>query len=396
MMGTRGVPARYGGFETAVEEIGRRLVEMGHIVTVYCRKPDGESVPSEYLGMRLVTLPALRLKSFETLSHTGFSALRSLVSKREDAVFLFNSANAPFLPIVRRRGARVAVHVDGLEWRRAKWSGLGASYYRVAESLSARCADALIADAVGIADYYREEFDASTVMIPYGAPILENQGSDRLEPLGLVPGQFHLVVARFEPENHVLEIVKGYVASDASHPLIVVGGAPYSDDYVDSVTRVADGDSRVRLVGPIWDQTQLDQLYAHALLYLHGHSVGGTNPSLLRAMGGGAPVAAFDVRFNREVIGDTGRFFDGPASIAAAIETAEADPADARDYGDSLRARASSNYRWDDVAAAYEALAISLAKGASRRGESTGRRLAHPAWGAPGTPAEPSTPAGAP
>ena len=215
LIGTRGVPARYGGFETAIEEIGSRLADKGHEVTVFCRTPDDVERLDSYKGMSLVHLPALPRRSLETLSHTALSVIDRHLRGMDCAV-VFNAANAPLLPVIRARRIPVATHVDGLEWRRGKWSGTGQQYYRIAEALSVRWSDALIADAQGIADYYHEEFHAPTRLIAYGAPILHDLGTDKLEPLGLQPQRFHLVVARFEPENHVLEIVKGYVAREAT------------------------------------------------------------------------------------------------------------------------------------------------------------------------------------
>lgn len=372
LIGTRGVPARYGGFETAVEEVGRRLVAKGHHVTVFCRPLEGEPERSEYLGMRLVNLPSVKKRSLETLSHTAQSVLHPALSG-VDAAVLFNAANAPLLPFLRARRIPVATHVDGLEWKRAKWGDLGRRYYRLGESLAVRWSDELIADATGIADYYTAEFGAPTRLIAYGAPILDDVASDRLHELGLEPGGFHLVVARFEPENHVLEIVKGFVASAARLPLVVVGSAPYSDDYTAAIQSAAD--DRVRLVGGLWDQALLDQLYAHCLTYLHGHSVGGTNPSLLRAAGAGAFVIAYDVDFNREVVGAHADYFADPQSVASAVIAAESDASWAKARGMGLR-RDIVRYSWDDVADSYERLAEDLlANGQkSRRQRPSGSR----------------------
>ena len=369
MMGTRGVPARYGGFETAIEEIGRRRAAKGHQVTVYCRQPadDEEPLPSEHLGMDLVTLPAARRKALETLSHTTLSAAHAVTREHHDVVFLFNAANALLVPVLHARRLPVAVHVDGLEWRRSKWSGGGQRYYRSAEALSVRWADALIADAQGIADYYLDEFGATTELIAYGAPILEDLDVDRLAPRDMEPRGFDL-------------LVRGYAASDAALPLVVVGGAPYSDGYTESIQQVADGDPRIRVLGSVWDQVQLDQLYGHARLYLHGHSVGGTNPSLLRAMGAGAAVSAFDVGFNAEVLGDDDWCFADEAGVRRAVEAAEADGAGFAAYGDEVRTRAAERYRWDEVAEGYEELGRRLAGGWTRRGEVDGRRRNHPRW----------------
>jgi glycosyltransferase involved in cell wall biosynthesis len=363
LVGTRGIPARYGGFETCVEEVGRRLAAAGHQVTVYCRRaPDDDAPLAEYEGMRLVQLPALRKKSLETLSHTTLSVLH-LMRHRVDAAIVFNAANAPLLPLVRARRIPVATHVDGLEWRRTKWQGAGRAYYRLAESMAVRWSDDLIADAQGIADYYTQEFKAETTLIAYGAPILSGERHDKLAEQDLTPGGYHLVVARFEPENHVDVIVDGYTRSKATLPLVVVGSAPYADEYTARIHGLAD--ERVRFLGGVWDQELLDQLYANSRTYLHGHSVGGTNPSLLRAMGAAAATIAYDVNFNREVLEDTGRFFAGPADVATEVELAERDHDEARERGRRSQVRAAI-YDWDDVAARYEKLCADLAGGRRR------------------------------
>lgn len=369
MIGTRGIPASYGGFETAIEEIGRRLADRGHEITVYCRNTgDGSPRPSEYLGMKLVHLPAIRQKALETLSHTALSVVHAATRELPDAAFVFNAANAPFIPWLHLRGIPTAVHVDGLEWQRGKWGPTGRRYYRWAERFSVRQADALIADAQGIVDYYDQEFQVATELIRYGTRILRDAPSDRLGELDLEPGGFHLVVARFEPENHVDVIVEGYLASSARLPLVVVGSAPYAAAYTTHIAERAASDPRVRLVGGVWDQDLLDQLYAHAVTYLHGHSVGGTNPSLLRAMGAGTAVIAWDVVFNREVLGATGAFFSSAASLAPLIEDAEFAPHRTAELGDASRSRAEQQYDWNDVADGYEALAVRLAGGYSTRG----------------------------
>ncbi len=372
LIGTRGVPARYGGFETAVEEVGRRLVGLGHEVIVFCRATSDEPARREYLGMRLVTLPALRKRSLETLSHTAVSVVHPALAG-VDAAILFNAANAPLAPLLRARRIPFATHVDGLEWQRAKWGRLGRRYYRSAEALAVRWSDALIADAQGIADYYADEFDAPSRLIAYGAPILTAAGIDRLSELGLEPGGYHLVVARFEPENHVLEIVAGYSASAARLPLVVVGSAPYADQYTASVRAAAE--PRVRFLGGVWDQALLDQLYANCASYLHGHCVGGTNPSLLRAAGAGARVIAFDVGFNREVMGLNATYFADPGGVAAAVLAVEQDQAAAAAIGRAGQV-AIARYSWDSVADAYADLLVGLAEAGStaRSARPSGRR----------------------
>ena len=374
MVGTRGVPARYGGFETAVEEVGSRLAARGHEVRVYCRS-SGDDPPS-HRGMRRVVLPALRRRSLETLSHTALSVAHLLV-RRTDVAIVFNAANAPLLPVLRAGRIPVATHVDGLEWQRSKWGPAGRRYYRRAEELAVRWSDALVADAQGIADYYRDEFAAPTTLLSYGAPILVDAPSDRLGDVGATPGGYHLVVARFEPENHVHLMVEGYVRSGARLPLVVVGSAPYADAYTARVHALAAGDERVRFLGGVWDAELLDQLYAHAASYLHGHSVGGTNPSLLRAIGAGTPTIAYDVAFNREVLREAGRYAADADAVRRHVEEVEASPEDARAAGAALQLRAR-DYDWDVVADGYEDLARRLrardVPGPRRASRRTGER----------------------
>ncbi|WP_405218096.1 DUF1972 domain-containing protein [Agrococcus sp. Ld7] len=363
ILGTRGVPAAYGGFETAVEEIGSRLAAIGHEVTVFGDRTHADV--TEYLGMRIVHVPSVPLKQLETLSRTGIATLRALAGVKPDVAFVFNAANAPYVSLLRTRGVPVAVHVDGLEWQRAKWGGAGRAYYRWAEQRSVRTADALIADAPGIVEYYATEFGAPTELIRYGAPLLQHGATAPLRAVGLEPEAFHLAVARFEPENHVLEIVRGYRASEARLPLVVVGSAPYSADYTRAVHDAAMGDERIRLLGGVWDRELLDALYTHAYTYIHGHSVGGTNPSLLRAMGAGTATIAWDVGFNREVLDDDAWCFDSPASLTAILAEVESCEPQVIARGLRNQARATRDFRWDDVADKYERLALDLVAGAS-------------------------------
>lgn len=378
LVGTRGVPARYGGFETAVEEVGRRLVARGHDVTVYCRRLDQArgTTPQSYEGMRLIHLPAWRSRSLETLSHTLLSLSDLVLRRNVDAVIVFNAANAVLLPLLRLRRIPVATHVDGLEWRRGKWGRLGRTYYRVAEALAVRWSDDLIADARGIAAYYEEEFGAATTEITYGAPIIENLPTDGLDEFELEPNGYHLVVARFEPENHVDMIIAAHNRSRATLPLVVVGSAPYGGAHIDRIQQLAEGQPMVRLVGAVWDQKQLDQLYAHALTYIHGHSVGGTNPSLLRAMGAKTASIAYDVNFNHDVLGEDGRFFGDASTLSGEIESAERHVDVTHARGRALAARAATVYTWARVTQRYEQLCTDLAAGKSQRGAYSGRRNA--------------------
>jgi glycosyltransferase involved in cell wall biosynthesis len=309
--------------------------------------------------MTLVNLPAVRRRAAETLSHTALSVSRTIVRDHPDVAFVFNAANAPFLPALQAARIPVAVHVDGLEWKRGKWGPKASAYYRWAEARSARWGDAVIADAQGIADHMSDAHGVTSHVIAYGAPIVAPD-DHRLAEIGAVSRGYHLVVARLEPENHVHMIVSGYARSGCARPLVIVGDAPYADSYRALVHAAAEGDRRIQFLGSVWDPDLLDTLYAHSLTYLHGHSVGGTNPSLLRALGAGAPVSAYDVSFNREVAADAGAYFSDEATISALCEDAERDPEAAIARGRAGQADVAERYRWAEVTDGYEALAVEL------------------------------------
>lgn len=365
-MGTRGVPALYGGFETAVEEIGTRLAARGYDVTVYCRNP-GQTMTS-YQGMTLVNVPALRHRMAETLSHTTASTVHAIVKDHPDVVLLLNAGNAPLLKPLALAGIPTAIHLDGLESKREKWRGMGARYYRWAERASVAWGVEVIADAQAIADHVQRIYGRTCVVIPYGADVID-PGSDRLRERELEAQGYHLIVARFEPENHVLDAVHGYRDSHEARPLVVVGSAPYSQWYVDKVREAARSDPRIRFTGGIYDQDLLDQLYANCVTYIHGHSVGGTNPSLLRAMGAGAPVLAYDVEFNREVTAGEAFYWADATALTGLLDRIAAGEHDARlhDLHDLGQQRVRDAYQWDAVTDEYEALIGRLAARRRRR-----------------------------
>lgn len=345
MIGTRGVPARYGGFETAVEQIGTRLAAQGHEVIVYSRNP-GQRV-RDFQGMRVVNLPAIRSRTMETLSHSIASSLHAVIAARPDAAFVFNPANAPVIPLLKAAGILVAVNVDGLESQRAKWAGAGALYLRWAERASMAWADTIIADSRVIADHVQARSGREATYVPYGAGPAHPR-PDRLVELGLTEHDYVLVVARFEPENQVDRIVTAYADVPGDLPLVVVGDSPYSREHVARIRALASRDVRVRLVGAIHDQQLIDTLYAGARAYVHGHSVGGTNPSLLRALRA-TPVLAFDTPFAREVAGyaAAGYWTNEESLVCELMRTLEGPrPEPPTDIIDA-------RFDWDEVAQAY-------------------------------------------
>jgi glycosyltransferase involved in cell wall biosynthesis len=365
-----GSPAVAAG--SVVEEIGRRLVEQGHAVTVYSRA-GARNAPAQHLGMRLVPVPAIHAGSFEPFSRSALSTARVWGSPRPDVAFVFDVANAPFVAALRARGTAVAVHVAGLEPRRGREGRMERRYHRRAEELAVREADALIADARSIARYYDDEFGIPTEPIGYGARILRNTTSDLIEPLGLVPGWFHLAVAAGDRDDHLDVLVEGYTRSGARSPLVVVG-AGRGAAVPPRVAMAAARDSRIRLLGDVRDARLLDQLHAHAICYLSGHAPLGTDRSLLRAMGAGTAPVVWDAASNREVAGTAGLYFRSAPQLAGLIEEVERYPFRFQEIGELMRERARARHSWNEVGEAYELLAKRLARGYSTRGVSAGRR----------------------
>jgi glycosyltransferase involved in cell wall biosynthesis len=346
------VPANYGGFETFAEELGRRLAERGHDVTVYGRRGFIDPTLKEYRGMRLVVLPSLSSKHLETVSNT-FAASLHAAKRGFDAALVCNAANAPFVRLLQMAGIPVALNVDGLERKRRKWGLAGRTYYRICERLAARLPDALITDAEVIRRYYRRAYKAASEMIVYGGDLEPPLGTAVLEEMGLEPEEYLLYVSRFEPENNPDRVVQAFSKVPGTRRLVMVGGAPYSRGLTRRVSELAD--ERVLLPGPVYGDAYR-QLLFNCRAYIHATEVGGTHPALVEAMGAGRPVLYYDTPENREVAGSAGRRFrfDRDTSledtIAAVIEDSEV----LAEMGRRSKRLVDERYLWNDVADAYE------------------------------------------
>ncbi|HUO84793.1 MAG TPA: glycosyltransferase, partial [Thermoanaerobaculia bacterium] len=273
IVGTRGIPARYGGFETFAGELGRRLVQRGHRVTVYCRRHLYGDVGSIWEGVERIELPSIRQKYLETVSHTALSAVDAL-HRDFDVALLCNAANAFVLPLLRAARIPVAVNVDGIEQERRKWNLLGRLIYQIGQRWSVAFGSRVVADAEVIAEYYRHRFAAEPLVIPYGSEIEgEGEESDVLCRFDLEPGKYLLYVSRLEPENNPLEVIEAYHRVETSMPLIMVGDAPYSSELIAAIRNAAD--DRVVLPGALYGAPYRD-LQRHAFLYIQATEVGGT------------------------------------------------------------------------------------------------------------------------
>ena len=340
ILGVRGIPAKYSGYDTLVEELALGLAKRGTaMVLVYCRSPYYEKQPEFLAGVRLVYLSSPRLKAIESLLHSLFSSLHVLWQDT-DVIFFVDPANAPFVALLRLFGKKVIVHTDGLGWKRQKWSPLARRYYKGVEWLCARIATGLVSDNPIMQDYYLKEYGSPSTYIPYGAA--NPSGSDHAvyKDFGLVRKAYLLVVARLERENNTDFIIEEYVKSHLSLALVVVGDAPYDPPYLARLHELAD--QRVIFTGRIHDQRKLNALYAGAYLYIHGHEVGGTNPSLLRAMGSGTAPLAIDVPFNTTVVADAGFVFQKKSGqLTAMLEHLAPSQSQVREVGLKAKVRAA-------------------------------------------------------
>lgn len=362
ILGTRGIPANYGGFETFAEELAVRLAGRGHRVTVYCRKANYPEALTSYKGVRLVTLGSLHTKYFDTLSATLFSTLHYCL-RGGDVAYYCNSANAVFTWLPRLRGAKVMLNTDGLEWERAKWNWLGKTWYRLSEHVATWFPNLLVSDSRVIQRYYRDKFATPSAFVAYGADIVpRGTGQELLSELGVEPGEYYLYVSRLEPENNPHLVVKAFEGVRSDKKLLMVGGAPFAAEYIAEMKRTQD--PRIvfpgALYGPIYAA-----LRANAYVYINAMEVGGTHPAILEAMGAGNCVLVSDIAYNTEAVADAGVNFRNKdaGDLRDKMQWLEDNPEAVRAYGARAVERVRAEYDWDRVVDAYERLFEGLLRG---------------------------------
>ena len=362
ILGTRGVPAAYSGFETCVEAVGRRLVTRGHHVTVYCRSRSSGDAKDMYLGMRRVTLPSVPSKGLETLSHTLLSTVHATTRERPDVALVFGVGNAIFCGPLRGAGVPVAINVDGPDWSRRKWGGIGRRFLHWSERVAGPAADAVIADSEAVARYYQEHYRTSTSFIPYGADIPSQVGSVTLAKFGLEPRGYLLAVGRFVPENGLHHLIRAYAEVRPSMPFVVVGDASYGDTYKRELKAMA-------APGVIFTGYQFGAAYHelshNAYAFLFAGEVGGTHPVLVEQLTHGNCILARWTDSNAEVIGDAGLYFNDEAELAEKLKHLLADRAAVEGLRSSAIQRAKA-YSWDRVTDQYEQLLERVASGSAR------------------------------
>ena len=358
LLGTRGIPANYGGFETFAEEISTRLVARGHQVTVYCR---GDGTVPQYRGVQLRHLPTIRHKYLDTIAHTGLSTLDLLFLHRHDVILYCNAANAVFTLLPRITGMPTALNVDGVERHRKKWNFAAKAWYLMSEWMATWCCSSVISDAGKIREYYLERYGKDSTFIPYGAETGKVSGTDALQALGLEPGRYVLYVSRLEPENNALMVRQAFERVRTDFKLALIGDAPYAEEYISRVRSTSD--KRVIIPGAIYG-TAYQQLQSNCAVYIQATEVGGTHPALIEAMGRGCMVLYLDTVENVEVAGDSGIVFSDTDDLVQKLQDAvDAAPAERAVWGERAMRRVERLYSWNVVTDQYESLLQNLVSG---------------------------------
>jgi len=352
ILGTRGIPARYGGFETFAEELATRLVERGHEVTVYCRSKNYPYTEESYKGVRLMVLPTIRQKYLDTVVHTFLSVLHSSFQDF-DVLLVCNAANSLFCFLPRLFGKRVLLNVDGIERQRKKWGLLGKAWYLMGEMFSTIFPNGIITDARVIQHYYLTRYRKKSLMIPYGAKTGRVASTCFLKHHGLKEDGYFLYVSRLEPENNADLVIRAFQGVETGKKLVIVGDAPYAKDYKRRLMETKD--PRIIFTGYVFGQGYLE-LHSHAFCYIHATEVGGTHPALLDGMSLGRCVLANGTLENIEVIGEGGILYkkNDLHDLRERIRWILKHPEEREKLSQKAKERIGSFYTWDRVADQYE------------------------------------------
>jgi glycosyltransferase involved in cell wall biosynthesis len=359
LLGSRGIPARYSGFETFYEQLATRLLKRGHQVTVYNRSHFIKDVKGEYQGISIVSLPSIPSKHLDTITHTLVSSIHSLFH-HYDIVYYCIVGNSPLVWIPRLTGARVLLNVDGEDWAREKWSGFAMWYQRKCEWMTTKTAQLIISDARAIQERYRKIYGTETIFVPYGANIQYDEGLHALEKRGLVPDQYILYVGRLVPENTIDLLIRAFGKVKTEKKLVIIGDAPYADEYKQYLHEIAN--YRVIFTGYTFG-SDYTQISSHAYLYVQPSGVDGTRPALLDQMGFGNCVLVRNSTVNMEVIGDSGCFFDRERKLDSLTEKLQElidYPETVTYFREKSRSRIEQYYNWEWVTDFYEDLFIRM------------------------------------
>lgn len=361
LMGTRGVPASYSGFETCVEQLGQRLAQRGHDVTVYCRSHHITYPGDTYLGIRLVKLPTIRNKYLDTLVHSFLSSLHAL-KENYDVGLYFIAGNSPVTWIPRLVGTKTALNVDGLDWKRDKWNGLAKRYIQFAEWFAQFGPNLYLTDSPLVQAYYHEKTGKAPPFIVYGSDIDKLPPGETLARYRLEPKRYILFVGRLVPENNAHHLVKAFTMLDMDMKCVIVGDAPYAEDYQKELRDSAGGDQRIIFTGYVFGEGYRE-LGSNAYAYVATTGVGGTHPALIEAMAMGNCCIVNDTPVNRQTIDGTGMSYEGARgaeSLAEVLAGIIEGPDEAERYRHLAAEHAAKVYSWEAVTDQYEKMCYEL------------------------------------
>lgn len=360
IIGSRGYPYVYGGYETFVKELAERLVKKDVEIHIYNQRNLFKSRPSMMNGIHLHYIPTIPQKSLNQIVHCFLSLFHATFSSA-DIIFVLNLAAGPMGWIPKLRGKKTMINTDGLEWLRPKWKGIGAKYFYFGAWSATKLYDRIISDAEAMSDVYLKEFNSKTKVIAYGAPPFTPASEEYLRPLGLKKDDYYLIVGRLIPDNNANLLVEGFLKSKSAKKLVVVGDAFYQDKYAKNIKVLAS--ENVIFVGYIKDPDVLMSLYQHCFIYLHGHQYGGTNPAMLKAMSNQCAILALDTPFNQEMLnnGEFGIFFElSSASIAQKINFIEQEQQTIDALRKKVKYGLTNKYNWDSITDQYKSEFIKL------------------------------------
>jgi len=353
ILGSRGYPYVYSGYETFVKEISERFVSKGIDVTVYCHKNLFNSYPSNVNGVNLIYINTVEKKSFSQLIHT-FQSMVHACFQYYDIILVVNSANGPFGVISKVFRKKTAINVDGLEWLRPKWKGMGSKYFYWASKLSTILYDEIINDSEAMADFYKKEFNADSTVIAYGANIRYSEKPELIKKWDLDKNSYYLIVGRLIPDNNSDLIVKEFEKSKSNKKLVIVGDVPYKDKYAAKIKSTKD--KRIIFTGYVTDQDELAELYHNCFVYFHGHEFGGTNPTMLKALAYGCAILTLDTVFTREML-DDGKygiyFTKEEGHLRSIIEEVECKVDEIIKMRNMSRQRIEEKYTWEKITNQY-------------------------------------------
>ena len=363
IIGSRGYPYVYSGYETLVSELSQRLVKNGHHVRVYCHSSLFSKKPKFVNGIELVYTPSIENKFLSQLTNSFFSFIHVCFSKI-DIVLVVNSANGPFGLITKLFRVPTVINVDGLEWLRPKWKGLGSIYFKIASKMATFFFNKIITDSIEMQKVYLKLFNTRSNVIAYGSEIRISKNKDLINKWGLNQLDYYLVVGRLIPDNNANLIIEGFLNSKSNKKLVVVGDVPYTDSYSFNLKNIID--ERLIFTGYIKNQEILSELYNNCYVYIHGHEFGGTNPTMIKALACSSAILALDTVFNKEMLnnGEFGMFFKKNIdSIKEMIVYCEKNDIIVKKFRDKSTKAISKKYNWDYIARQYSSVFYNLLNG---------------------------------